>query len=106
MPDLVEVFPDLLLDWKTILLWNEVTNLNFTVLFFFFACFTVAYFIYHNGSRRFRLAPGRIVTECRYNYVLVTGCDSGFGKQLTLTLLKRGVNVFAGCFTEDVSCYS
>uniref|UniRef100_A0A7E4WC84 Retinol dehydrogenase 7-like n=1 Tax=Panagrellus redivivus TaxID=6233 RepID=A0A7E4WC84_PANRE len=32
-------------------------------------------------------------------YVLISGCDSGFGRQLALRLLADGVNVFAGCFT-------
>ncbi|KAK6758393.1 hypothetical protein RB195_015918 [Necator americanus] len=34
-------------------------------------------------------------------YVFITGCDSGFGRLLTLKLLKMGVNVFAGCYTEQ-----
>ncbi|KAI6199396.1 hypothetical protein M3Y96_00622600 [Aphelenchoides besseyi] len=34
------------------------------------------------------------------NLVLITGCDSGFGRSLALRLLKNGVNVVAGCFTS------
>ncbi|EYB91039.1 hypothetical protein Y032_0211g2201 [Ancylostoma ceylanicum] len=34
-------------------------------------------------------------------YVFITGCDSGFGRLLALKLLKMGVNVFAGCYTEQ-----
>jgi len=32
--------------------------------------------------------------------VLITGCDSGFGKALALQLSKKGVKVFAACLTE------
>lgn len=34
--------------------------------------------------------------------VFITGCDSGFGKALALRLLRDGMIVFAGCFTEKV----
>ncbi|KAH9498888.1 Retinol dehydrogenase 7 [Bulinus truncatus] len=34
-------------------------------------------------------------------YVVVTGCDSGFGQRLAERLDKLGFNVFAGCLTED-----
>uniref|UniRef100_A0AC34R7V6 Uncharacterized protein n=1 Tax=Panagrolaimus sp. JU765 TaxID=591449 RepID=A0AC34R7V6_9BILA len=33
-------------------------------------------------------------------YVLITGCDSGFGRRLTEKLLHLGVHVFAGCYTK------
>ena len=33
-------------------------------------------------------------------YVLVTGCDSGFGHALVRRLDSLGCHVFAGCFTE------
>ncbi|XP_061193003.1 dehydrogenase/reductase SDR family member 9-like [Saccostrea echinata] len=33
--------------------------------------------------------------------VLVTGCDTGFGHRLAQELDKRGIRVFAGCYTED-----
>ncbi|KAJ1351169.1 hypothetical protein KIN20_007133 [Parelaphostrongylus tenuis] len=36
-------------------------------------------------------------------FVFITGCDSGFGRLLAVRLLKMGVNVFAGCYTE-VGC--
>ena len=34
-------------------------------------------------------------------YVLITGCDSGFGHETVQKLDKTGVHVFAGCFTEQ-----
>ena len=33
--------------------------------------------------------------------VYVTGCDSGFGKSVSLLLAKRGFVVFSGCLTEN-----
>ncbi|PAV83041.1 hypothetical protein WR25_02576 [Diploscapter pachys] len=33
--------------------------------------------------------------------ILITGCDSGFGKLLALKCLSRGMPVFAGCLTEN-----
>ncbi|XP_053374121.1 retinol dehydrogenase 7-like [Mercenaria mercenaria] len=33
-------------------------------------------------------------------YVLITGCDSGFGHKLAKKLEKLGFNVFAGCLTK------
>ena len=33
-------------------------------------------------------------------YILVTGCDTGFGHELAKDLDRNGYNVFAGCLTE------
>ncbi|KAJ3102164.1 Retinol dehydrogenase 5 [Phlyctochytrium planicorne] len=33
--------------------------------------------------------------------VVITGCDSGFGRETALKLAKDGYRVFAGCYTED-----
>ena len=33
-------------------------------------------------------------------YILITGCDSGFGHELAKHLDAIGCHVFAGCFTE------
>ncbi|GMR60718.1 hypothetical protein PMAYCL1PPCAC_30914, partial [Pristionchus mayeri] len=35
--------------------------------------------------------------------VFVTGCDSGFGKELAIKLLERGIPTFAGCLTKKGS---
>ncbi|KAK6048564.1 oxidoreductase, short chain dehydrogenase/reductase family protein [Cooperia oncophora] len=32
--------------------------------------------------------------------VLITGCDSGFGRELALRCIEKGFTVFAGCLTE------
>lgn len=50
-----------------------------------------------------RLVLERFYTRFVGKYVFITGCDSGFGRLLALKLLKMGVNVFAGCYTERVS---
>ena len=34
-------------------------------------------------------------------YVVITGCDTGFGNLLAKRLDRLGVNVFAGCLTKD-----
>ena len=34
-------------------------------------------------------------------YVLISGCDSGFGQALAIELDKLGFNVFAGIFSEN-----
>lgn len=34
--------------------------------------------------------------------ILITGCDSGFGHDLAVRCLRRGMNVFAACLTEKV----
>lgn len=36
-------------------------------------------------------------------YVLITGCDTGFGNLLAKELDKLGFNVFAGCLTDKGS---
>ena len=33
--------------------------------------------------------------------VVITGCDTGFGHELTLKLLKREMKVYAACLTHD-----
>ena len=37
------------------------------------------------------------ISEKRELAVCITGCDSGFGKDVALALAKKGYTVFAGC---------
>lgn len=61
-------------------------------------CFLlVTYFIYllwvvFERISRIRNLDGRTI--------LITGCDSGFGHDLAVRCLRRGMNVFAACLTE------
>ncbi|GMS93963.1 hypothetical protein PENTCL1PPCAC_16138, partial [Pristionchus entomophagus] len=34
-------------------------------------------------------------------WVVISGCDSGFGRLTALRLIKKGVHLFAGCFTQQ-----
>ena len=40
------------------------------------------------------------ISDIEEKWVLVTGCDSGFGKLLTKKLLENNINVFAGLLFE------
>ena len=39
--------------------------------------------------------------DLKGKYVLITGCDSGFGRQTAITLDKMGVCVLATCLTKE-----
>lgn len=41
------------------------------------------------------------VEDIREKYVFITGCDTGFGHNLCLDLLERGVRVFAACLSPE-----
>jgi NAD(P)-dependent dehydrogenase (short-subunit alcohol dehydrogenase family) len=43
------------------------------------------------------LSPSKL----RGRAVVITGCDTGFGHDLTLKLLKRNMRVYAGCLTAE-----
>lgn len=45
--------------------------------------------------------PKEKVEGLQDKYVLITGCDSGFGRLLTEYLSKQNVHVFAACLTQD-----
>ena len=64
------------------------------ILLFLFT-FYIAFRVYKWSIER------KFIDGISGRYVVVTGCDSGFGRRLTEKLLKMGVNVFAGCFTEE-----
>jgi hypothetical protein len=36
--------------------------------------------------------------------VVITGCDTGFGYELSLKLVSRGLTVYSGCYTEGGTC--
>uniref|UniRef100_A0A914WH44 Uncharacterized protein n=1 Tax=Plectus sambesii TaxID=2011161 RepID=A0A914WH44_9BILA len=41
-----------------------------------------------------------VIGDLQNKPVFITGCDSGFGRQLALKLASNGIPVFAGCLTE------
>lgn len=43
---------------------------------------------------------GLILDNLSDKFVLITGCDSGFGKQLARQLDRRGMRVLATCLTQ------
>ncbi|KAK0046178.1 retinol dehydrogenase 7 [Biomphalaria pfeifferi] len=45
------------------------------------------------------------IAKFQGKYVLITGCDSGFGQALALRLDALGFNVFAGCLTHKGSLF-
>ncbi|CAJ0939750.1 unnamed protein product, partial [Mesorhabditis belari] len=55
-------------------------------------------FIVYFLLKRFVLE--KIFIDYEGKWVFVTGCDSGFGRLTSLYLAAKGVNVFAGCYTE------
>ena len=42
----------------------------------------------------------RIHGDYHQKHVLITGCDSGFGKAAATKLDSKGLNVIAACYTE------
>lgn len=49
----------------------------------------------------FSCAPRRRVAAARTRCVVISGCDSGFGAELSAKLAADGYTVFAGCLTKD-----
>ena len=48
-----------------------------------------------------RLYVDKFVEDFHEKYVLLTGCDSGFGRETAVRLDSLGFNVFATCLTSD-----
>src|SRR6218665_208812 len=59
----------------------------------------LVYYIFDRLIRRPRIT--------RFNdlYILVTGCDTGFGRTTAMRLDALGCHVFAGCLTETGELY-
>ncbi len=71
----------------------SVFNFSTTVLLI---CFTVCIVLYlctyYNRS---------VISGINKKFVLVTGCDSGFGRETAIALDKLGFGVFAACLTKE-----
>ena len=64
---------------------------------YYIYCALVIYILYKILDRLLRIP---YVGKYEERYILVTGCDSGFGKELVKRLDRIGCHVFAGCLTE------
>ena len=64
-------------------------------IFFCYIAFTYFIYKYFIGKRR-----EEWLGSFEEKYVLVTGCDTGFGNKFAKRLDKLGCHVFAGCLTE------
>ena len=49
----------------------------------------------------FRSFSKRHLSDLGYKYVLITGCDTGFGYETAIRLDKMGVHVLATCLTKE-----
>jgi len=67
-------------------------------MLFSFAVFIVGFVILYKILDRLIRIP--TVGNYADRYILVTGCDSGFGNLIAKRLDQLGCHVFAGCFTE------
>lgn len=61
------------------------------------AFFIVVFVVYKIVSRLLR---GKRIGDYGDRFVVVTGCDTGFGNMFTKRLDRLGCHVFAGCLTE------
>ena len=63
-------------------------------------CFAalLAFCIFAVGLERMIRAP--YVSDVQEKHILITGCDTGFGRAAALKISRLGCTVFAGCLTE------
>lgn len=72
---------------------NSVINFSTSVLLICVAvCIVLYLWTYYNRS---------VISGIDKKYVLVTGCDSGFGRETAIALDKLGFGVFATCLTRE-----
>lgn len=62
-------------------------------------CLLLSYVVY-NLLEKFLYRSLTITESYSSRYILVTGCDSGFGQQIARRLDSLGCRVFAGCLTQ------
>lgn len=62
---------------------------------FIATCFLLCVFVLY------KLQPRRKVTEFHNRYLLITGCDTGFGRKAAVRLDQMGFRVFATCLTKE-----
>ena len=64
------------------------------------ALYLVGAFIVYKILDRFVRMPK--IGQLNEKYILVTGCDTGFGHEISKRLDEMGCHVFAACLTEAV----
>ena len=69
-----------------------------TVFVYFLLIALVSYVFYKLLDRMIRIP---CISESSGRYVLVTGCDTGFGHLIARELDRLGLHVFAGCLTPE-----
>ena len=62
------------------------------------SCLILFVLMYKLLDRLIRI-PKRSSPASRVNNILITGCDSGFGRIFALRLASKGFKVFASCLT-------
>jgi NADP-dependent 3-hydroxy acid dehydrogenase YdfG len=62
--------------------------------------FIIIFYISYRLYRYFFPAPN---IDPRGKYVLISGCDTGFGNGLAIELDKQGFNVFAGVYNSTTN---
>lgn len=67
---------------------------NFIAVFLICFIFFVVLYLWNSYKRS-------VISGIDKKFVLVTGCDSGFGKETAITLDKLGFGVFATCLTKE-----
>ena len=79
--------------WFRCFSYRRMSNFVAAVLFIcFLVCIILCAWNYYSRS---------FISGVDKKYVLVTGCDSGFGRETALTLDKLGFGVFATCLTKE-----
>ena len=66
--------------------------------FLFLSCIIAAGLIYYYFNQWYRRD---FIEDFHEKRVFITGTDSGFGRKLAIDLDRRGVIVYAGCYTEN-----
>ena len=58
-------------------------------------------FLWMAATEVFKFGKARKVPNLHSKYVLITGCDTGFGRATAVRLDMMGIHVLATCLTEE-----
>lgn len=82
------------------LIWLTVIGVSLTLLHYWAVYLVLLWSAYFFAVR---LLEKISISNLQDKPVLISGCDSGFGKDLALKCIQNGMPVYAGCLTESVS---